>query len=120
MLAGRFNALTKFEADDFRSTIPRFQGENFRHNVALAEYVETLAKQKETTPARIALAWLLAQEPWIVPIPGTKKISRLEDNVGAIDIHFTQKEMDEIRRHLDSFVVVGARYPKEQEALTGK
>ena len=120
MLAGRFNALTKFEADDFRSTIPRFQGENFRHNVALAEYVETLAKQKETTPARIALAWLLAQEPWIVPIPGTKKISRLEDNVGAIDIHFTQKEMDEIRRHLDSFVVVGARYPKEQEALTEK
>ena len=120
MLAGRFNANTKFETNDFRSTIPRFQGENFRHNVALAQYVETLAKSKNTTSARIALAWLLAQEPWIVPIPGTKKISRLEDNVGAIDIHFTHKEMDEIRRHLDAFDVVGARYPKEQEALTGK
>ena len=120
MLAGRFNANTKFETNDFRSTIPRFQGENFRHNVALAQYVETLAKSKNTTSARIALAWLLAQEPWIVPIPGTKKISRLEDNVGAIDIHFTHKEMDEICRHLDAFDVVGARYPKEQEALTGK
>ena len=120
MLAGRFNAHTKFESNDFRSTIPRFQGENFQHNVALAEYVESLAKQKGTTPARIALAWLLAQEPWIVPITGTKKISRLEDNIGAVDIHFTQKELNAIQKHLDSFVVVGARYPKEQEALTEK
>lgn len=79
-----------------------------------------LAEEKDTTPARIALAWLLAQEPWIVPIPGTKNISRLEDNVGAMDVHFTQDELDAIRRHLDSFVVAGARYPKEQEALTGK
>ncbi|MDE5877999.1 MAG: aldo/keto reductase [Muribaculaceae bacterium] len=120
MLAGRFNAQTKFAENDFRSTIPRFQGDNFQHNVALAEYVESLAEQKGTTPARIALAWLLAQKPWIVPIPGTKKISRLEDNIGAVDIHFTKEELAEIRRHLDSFTVEGARYPKEQEELTGK
>lgn len=120
MLTGRFNASTKFGDDDFRSHIPRFQGENFQHNVALAEYVESLAKQKDTTPARIALAWLLDQKPWIVPIPGTKKISRLEDNVGAVDIHFTDAELAEIRKHLDSFSIEGARYPEDQEALTNK
>lgn len=120
MLAGRFNAATKFPDDDFRSHIPRFQGANFQHNVQLAEYVDSLAKEKGTTPARIALAWLLAQKPWIVPIPGTKHINRIEDNIGAADIKFTPKELTDIRRHLDSFVVEGARYPKEQEELTGK
>ena len=120
MLAGRFNASTKFPDDDFRSHIPRFQGANFQHNVQLAEYVDSLAKEKGTTPARIALAWLLAQKPWIVPIPGTKHINRIEDNIGAADIKFTPKELTDIRRHLDSFVVEGARYPKEQEELTGK
>lgn len=120
MLAGRFNAATKFPAEDFRSHIPRFQGANFQHNVQLAEYVDSLAKEKGTTPARIALAWLLAQEPWIVPIPGTKHVNRIEDNIGAADIKFTPEELDDIRRHLDSFVVEGARYPKEQEELTGK
>ncbi len=120
MLAGRFNAATKFPDDDFRSHIPRFQGANFQHNVQLAEYVDSLAKEKGTTPARIALAWLLAQKPWIVPIPGTKHINRIEDNIGAADIKFTPEELTDIRRHLDSFVVEGARYPKEQEELTGK
>lgn len=120
MLAGRFNAAAKFPDDDFRSHIPRFQGANFQHNVQLAEYVDSLAKEKGTTPARIALAWLLAQKPWIVPIPGTKHINRIEDNIGAADIKFTPKELTDIRRHLDSFVVEGARYPKEQEELTGK
>ncbi len=120
MLAGRFNASTKFTDDDFRSHIPRFQGENFQHNVALAAYVEELARKKGTTPARIALAWLLAQKPWIVPIPGTKHINRIEDNIGAVEVHFSDAELAEIRRHLDSFVIEGARYPKEQEELTGK
>lgn len=81
--------------------------------MALAESVRSLAKEKDITPARIALAWLLAKESWIVPIPGTKNISRLEDNIGVVDVHFTQDELDAIRRHLDSFVVIGARYPKE-------
>lgn len=120
MLAGRFNASSKFPDDDFRSHIPRFQGDNFQHNVALAAYVEGLARRKKTTPARIALAWLLAQKPWIVPIPGTKHINRIEDNIGAVDVHFSADELAEIRRHLDSFVIEGARYPKEQEELTGK
>lgn len=120
MLAGRFNASTKITDDDFRSHIPHFQGENFQHNVALAAYVEELARKKETTPARIALAWLLAQKPWIVPIPGTKHINRIEDNIGAVEVHFSDAELAEIRRHLDSFVIEGARYPKEQEDLTGK
>lgn len=120
MLAGRFNASTTFPANDFRSHIPRFQGDNFQHNVALAAYVEKLARKKNTTPARIALAWLLAQKPWIVPIPGTKHVNRIEDNIGAVDVHFTADELTEIRSHLDSFVIEGARYPKEQEELTGK
>lgn len=120
MLAGRFNATTKFGPDDFRSHIPRFQGENFQHNVGLADYVEKLATQKGTTPARIALAWLLAQKPWIVPIPGTKRVSRIEDNIGAIDIQFSESELADIRKHLNSFTIEGARYPKEQEELTGK
>lgn len=120
MLAGRFNASTTFPANDFRSHIPRFQGGNFQHNVALAAYVDDLARKKNTTPARIALAWLLAQKPWIVPIPGTKHVSRIEDNIGAVDVHFSDAELTEIRRHLDSFVIEGARYPKEQEELTGK
>lgn len=120
MLAGRFNASTKSSDDDFRSHIPRFQGANFQHNVALAAYVEELARKKGTTPASIALAWLLAQKPWIVPIPGTKHINRIEDNIGAVEVHFSDAELAEIRRHLDSFVIEGARYPKEQEELTGK
>ena len=77
MLTGRFNKDTKFDKTDFRSSIPRFQGENLKHNMELVEYVEDLAKKKETSPARIALGWLLAQKPWIVPIPGTKRIERI-------------------------------------------
>ena len=81
-----------------------------QHNVALVEYVEELARRKETTPARIAIGWLLAQKPWIVPIPGTKRIERIRENIGGADI----------RRHLDSIEIIGARYPEDQEALTGK
>lgn len=120
MLTGRFNASTKFGDDDFRSTIPRFQGEHFLHNLALAEYVESLAKQKGVTPAQIALAWLLAQKPWIVPIPGTKRIERVSENIGAVDITFTSHELAEINSTLDSFDIQGARYPEEQERLTGR
>ena len=83
MLTGRFNQDTKFDKTDFRSAIPRFQGENLKHNMELVEYVEELAKKKETTPARIALGWLLAQKPWIVPIPGTKRVERIEENIGS-------------------------------------
>lgn len=102
------------------ATFPVFNVRIFSIMSLLAAYVEELARKKETTPARIALAWLLAQKPWIVPIPGTKHINRIEDNIGAVEVHFSDAELAEIRRHLDSFVIEGARYPKEQEELTGK
>ena len=88
-------------------------------NMELVEYVEALAKRKETTPARIALGWLLAQKPWIVPIPGTKRIERMEENIGGADIQFTSEELEDIRRHLDSIEIVGGRYPEDQEKMTG-
>lgn len=120
MLTGRFDRNTTFEKTDFRSTIPRFQPENMQHNVALVEYVEDLARKKETTPARIAIGWLLAQKPWIVPIPGTKRIERIKENIGGADVCFTAEELADIRRHLGSIEIIGARYPADQEALTNK
>ena len=82
VLTGRFNANTTFKSEDFRSSIPRFQGENLRRNMELVDYVQSLARQMETTPARVALAWILAQADWIVPIPGTKRIERIAENIG--------------------------------------
>lgn len=119
MLTGRFNRQTTFDQSDFRSTIPRFSPENLQQNVALAEYVERLAAKKQTTPARVALAWLLAQKPWIVPIPGSKRIERIVENAGAVEISFSREEMTEIRSHLDSIHIIGGRYPEDQEKLTG-
>lgn len=119
MLTGRFNRQTTFDKSDFRSTIPRFSPENLQQNVALAEYVEQLAEMKQTTPARVALAWLLAQKPWIVPIPGSKRIERIVENAGATEITFTPEELAEIRSHLDSIHIVGERYSEDQEKLTG-
>ena len=130
MLTGRFNKDTKFDKTDFRSAIkfdktdfrsaiPRFQGENLKHNVALVEYVEELAKRKETTPARVSLGWLLAQKSWIVPIPGTKRIERIIENIGGAEIQFTPEELADIRRHLDNIEIIGGRYPEDQEKMTG-
>ena len=86
----------------------------------LCEYVEQLAQQKSTTPARIAIGWLLAQKPWIVPIPGSKHIERIQENIGGADIHFTSEELSNIRHHLDNIDIIGARYSEDQEALTNK
>ena len=119
MLTGRFNRQTTFDKSDYRSTIPRFSPENLQQNVALAEYVEQLAKMKQTTPARVALAWLLAQKPWIVPIPGSKRIERIVENVGAVEVSFSEEELTEIRSHLDSIHIIGGRYSEDQEKLTG-
>lgn len=119
MLAGRFNKDSTFGPEDFRSTIPRFSSQNLKHNMAIAELVQEIAVSKLTSPARIALAWLLAQKAWIIPIPGTKTIKRLEENIGAVDISFSQNELDNIRHRLDQIIIIGARYPKEQELLTG-
>lgn len=118
MLTGRFNKNTTFDKADFRSSIPRFQDENLKHNMELVEYMEDLAKMKETTLARIAIGWLLAQKPWIVPIPGTKRIERIQENIGGAEIEFTPEELADIRRHLDSIEIVGGRYPEDQEKMT--
>ena len=120
VLTGRFNKDTHFDKTDFRSQIPRFNPENLQHNMQLVEYVEDLAKEKNVTPAQIALGWLLAQKPWIVPIPGTKKITRVQENIGGADVVFTDEELAKIREKLNSIEIMGARYPKEQEELTGK
>lgn len=119
MLTGRFNKDTKFDKTDFRSAIPRFQGDNLKHNMELVEYVEELAKRKETSPARVAIAWLLAQKPWIVPIPGSKRIERIKENIGGAGIHFTDEELIDIRHRLDNIEILGGRYPEDQEKMTG-
>ena len=120
VLTGRFNKDTHFDKTDFRSQIPRFNSENLQQNMKLVEYVQILAKDKNVTPAQIALAWLLAQKPWIVPIPGTKKITRVQENLGSVKVKFTTEELMQIREKLNSIEIVGARYPEEQEKLTGK
>lgn len=119
VLTGRINKDTKFENTDFRSTIPRFSPENLANNILLADYVAQLANEKETTPACIALGWLLAQKPWIVPIPGTKRVERIEENIGGAVVVFTPEELSSIRQKLNSITIVGARYPEEQEKMTG-
>jgi aryl-alcohol dehydrogenase-like predicted oxidoreductase len=119
VLTGRFNKDTKFDNTDFRSTIPRFSPENLPANIVLADYVAQLAKEKVTTPACIALGWLLAQKPWIVPIPGTKRVDRIEENINSVNISFTADELTAIRNKLDSITIIGARYPEEQEKITG-
>jgi aryl-alcohol dehydrogenase-like predicted oxidoreductase len=120
VLTGRFNKDTKFDKTDFRSQIPRFNPENLSSNIVLADYVAAIAAYKDTTPAKVALAWLLAQKPWIVPIPGTKKLERLKENIGAVDVTFTAEELKDIREKLESIEIIGERYPEEQEKLTRK
>ncbi len=120
ILTGRFNADSKFDKNDFRPVIPRFQGENFRHNLQLVDYITKLAQNKNTTPARIAIGWLLAQAPWIVPIPGSKRIERIAENIGGADISFSSLELQGIRAFIDKLAILGERYPASQEALTNK
>ena len=120
VLTGRFARDAVFDKSDFRSTIPRFQPENFSGNLALAEMVQDYARAKQTSPARLALAWLLARKPWIVPIPGTKSLSRLEENIGAAEITLSAAEMAELEEAMTHIVIVGDRYSPGQAALTGK
>lgn len=120
VLTGRFHRDTRFESADFRSQIPRFNQKNLPGNLALADYVAALAEKKHTTPARVALGWLLAQKPWIVPIPGTKRVERVKENIGAEDISFTEEELEQIRKKIEEMPIAGARYPETQEKLTGR
>ena len=118
-LTGKIDDKTTFDRGDFRNVVPRFTSENRKANQALVEQLDRLAQRKQATPAQIALAWLLAQQPWIVPIPGTKQLSRLEENIGAVNITLTPDDIREIERVTSRITVHGARYPDELERRTG-
>ncbi len=118
-LTGKMNEKTTFDSTDFRSTLPRFTPEALKANQALIELLGSMAEQKKATPAQIALAWLLAQKPWIVPIPGTTKLDRLEENIGAAAVELTAGDLAEIDRAASKIKVEGARYPEKLEKMTG-
>jgi len=118
-LTGSFNKDSKFGKLDFRNIVPRFTPEALEANQALVDLLKKAADQKNATPGQIALAWLLAQKPWIVPIPGTTKLNRLEENIGAASVSLTSKELSDIHSALDKIKVVGDRYPEELEKRTG-
>ncbi len=118
-LTGSFNKDSKFAGSDFRNIVPRFTPEALEANQVLVDLLKKVAEQKHATPGQIALAWLLAQKPWIVPIPGTTKLNRLEENIGAAKVTLTSKELSEIKLALDNIKVVGDRYPEELEKRTG-
>jgi len=119
-LTGAMNETTKLASDDFRSILPRFTPEAMKANRALVDLLGQIAKKKNATPAQIAIAWLLAQKPWIVPIPGTTKLHRLEENLGAADVELTSGDLAEIERAASAITIQGARYPEQLEAATGR
>src|SRR5947209_11341598 len=119
-LTGKITAETKFDSTDFRSTIPRFTEENRKANQALVDLLTTFAEEKKATPAQIALAWLLAKKPWIVPIPGTTKLDRLEENLGALKVELTLEDLSSIESASSHIRLEGARYPEFHEKLVGR
>jgi aryl-alcohol dehydrogenase-like predicted oxidoreductase len=118
-LTGRFNKDSKFGKSDFRNTIPRFTPVNLKANQVLVDLVKRIAAEKNATPAQIALAWLLAQKPWIVPIPGTTNLKRLQENLGSVDVKLTPEDLKSINSELDNIKITGGRYPEELEKRTG-
>jgi aryl-alcohol dehydrogenase-like predicted oxidoreductase len=118
-LTGAIKEDTTFASSDFRSTLPRFTPEALKSNQALIDLLGAIAKRKKATPAQIALAWLLAQKPWIVPIPGTTKLNRLEENIGALSIQLTPTDLRDIDAAASKIKVEGARYPEAIEKMTG-
>ena len=118
-LTGKIDENSKFDNSDFRSTLPRFTPKAIKVNQALIDLLGRIAKRKNATPAQIALAWLLAQEPWIVPIPGTTKLNRLEENIGAGSIQLTPEDLRDIDAAASKVKVEGARYPERLEKMTG-
>jgi aryl-alcohol dehydrogenase-like predicted oxidoreductase len=119
-LTGKITEDTKFEQGDFRNIVPRFTPENRKANQGLADLVGRFAQQKKATPAQIALAWLLAQKPWIVPIPGTTKLHRLEENVGAVNVELSPDDLRELVTAASKIGLHGARYPEEMQKLVGR
>jgi aryl-alcohol dehydrogenase-like predicted oxidoreductase len=119
-LTGKINEDTKFDKSDWRNILPRFTQENRKANQALVGRLGTIAQRKKATPAQLALAWLLAQKPWIVPIPGTTKLPRLEENIGADAIRLTPDDLDEIDSTISDITVQGPRYPEAIEQLSSR
>jgi aryl-alcohol dehydrogenase-like predicted oxidoreductase len=119
-LTGKIDENTTFDSSDFRNRIPRFEPEARKANQALVDLLGKIAERKNATPAQIALAWLLAQKPWIVPIPGTTKLSRLGENIGAVAVELTSGDLSEIDGAASKIKVQGARYPEEVERMTDR
>ena len=119
-LTGKIDENATFDSSDFRSTLPRFTPEALKANQALVDLLGTIAERKEATPAQIALAWLLAQKPWIVPIPGTTKLHRLDENLGAAAVELTADDLREIETAASKITVQGDRYPEKLEQMTGR
>src|SRR4249920_2640287 len=118
-LTGKIDADTKFDKTDFRNSVPRFSEENRKSNQALVDVISFFAEQRKVTPAQIALAWLLAKKPWIVPIPGTTKLTRFEENIGAVNVELTPSDLREIETALARVPVQGDRYPEHLQKLVG-
>jgi aryl-alcohol dehydrogenase-like predicted oxidoreductase len=119
-LTGKIDENTTFDSTDFRNVVPRFTPEARKANQAMVDLIEKIAKQKNATSAKIAIAWLLSQKPWIVPIPGTTKLHRLEENIQALAIQLTPEDLREIEAAASKITVQGARYPQQLEAMTGR
>ena len=119
-LTGKIDANTKFDSSDFRNSVPRFSEENRRANQALVDVIHTFAAKHQVTPAQIALAWLLAKKPWIVPIPGTTKLSRLEENLGAAAVKLTPEDVQSLEEASSKIKIEGARYPEFHQKLVGR
>jgi len=116
-LTGKIDEKTTFDSTDFRNSVPRFTPENRKANQAIVDILARIAGRKNATPAQIALAWLLAQKPWIVPIPGTKRIERLEENIGAAVIELTSSDLRDIENAVSTITVKGARYAEAQDRM---
>ena len=119
-LTGAITENTKFSSDDFRNNVPRFSEENRKANQALVDVIGKFAAQKKVTPAQVALAWLLAQKPWIVPIPGTTKLHRLQENCGAASVELSSEDLRELENAASKIAVQGARYPEHLQKLVGR
>ena len=119
-LTGQITEQTTFDSSDFRNIVPRFTPEARKANQVLVDLLRTIGQRKGATPAQIALAWLLAQKPWIVPIPGTTKAARLEENIGAVSVELTPDDLREIETAASQIAVQGARYPEHLEKMTGR
>jgi aryl-alcohol dehydrogenase-like predicted oxidoreductase len=119
-LTGKIDEHAKFDSSDFRSTLPRFTPEALKANQALIDLLGSIGERKKATPAQIALAWLLVQKPWIVPIPGTTKLHRLDENIGTVSVELTPDDLREIEAAASKITVHGARYPEKLEQMTGR